>query len=432
MAEKASASVQSSDISPFTADCAMQAASFHLTYGRNPEPSMEIIRPDGRVITASMANDRDIFYTRDTSVGIKYFTVTKPLPGQWTVRVNNRTTLPDTSYRIAYFSNSPFRFTVNANRRTMMTGSTATITAQLSGAGSEIGNRRVWASYRNASNQEVSIPMNDNGLNGDTRANDGVFAGSFKEEIAETYRISLESIASNSTCAITRFGLVEIVVQSPQAAAITQPTDFRLLTPPNRTQSISPTRIRFRWAAATQPIYNFQISTDTNFAYIPFNQFFTDTSVTITDFGAGRWYYWRVRPLGGDWSPVWSFYTGNLLAAAKAPSDGAALSSSAASEPLRSFLSARNEDARSILRLTQHPNPFSHTTTLEYLLPREAHVRMDVYNMLGQTLITPVNGTETAGAHTVDVTMDTFPSGVYVVRISVGGQVLTRQMTLMR
>ncbi|MFY7997286.1 MAG: T9SS type A sorting domain-containing protein, partial [Candidatus Kapaibacteriota bacterium] len=63
---------------------------------------------------------------------------------------------------------------------------------------------------------------------------------------------------------------------------------------------------------------------------------------------------------------------------------------------------------------------------------RDAHVRMDVCNMLGQTLLTPVNGMETAGAHTVDVVMDGFPSGVYVVRMSVGGRVLTRQMTLIR
>jgi hypothetical protein len=213
---------------------------------------------------------------------------------------------------------------------------------------------------------------------------------------------------------------------------VEEPQGFRLLAPQNRAQSISPTRIRFRWAAATQPIYNFQISTDTNFVYIPFNQFFSDTSVTITDFSAGRWYYWRVRSLNGDWSPVWSFYTGNLLAAAKAPDDGASLSSSSSSEPLRSFIAARNEDVSSILRLTQHPNPFSHTTTLEYLLPREAHVRMDICNMLGQTLLTPVSGMETAGAHTVDVVMNNFPSGVYVVRMSAGGQVLTRQMTLIR
>jgi pimeloyl-ACP methyl ester carboxylesterase len=444
LAAKAEATIQSSEISPFTVDCAMQAASFHLTYGLNPEPSMEIIRPDGRVITASMANDRDIFYTRDTSVGIKYFTVTKPLAGQWTVRVNNRTTLPDTSYRIAYFSNSPFRFTVNASRRTMMTGSTATITAQLAGAGNDITNRRVWASYRNASNQEVSIAMNDNGLNGDTRANDGVFAGSFKEEIAGTYRISLESIASNSTCAITRFGLLDIVVQSSQVA-IAAPTGFRLLNPPNNAGNISPASITFRWASALPSVYyNFQIATDPLFIHPLLNEHYTDTTKMITGFSLNRWYYWRVRPLGGEWSPVWSFYTGTLPAQTASlsnaivqgqPTSGQNTSeqlSSQAPSNIRSVHETNTGEYLNVLTLRQYPNPFSSTTTLEYLLPRDAHVRMDICNTLGQTILTPVNSMEQGGLHSVSVVMDKFPSAVYVVRLNVGGQVLTRQMTLIR
>lgn len=415
-------------------DSDTRAISFVLNYGKKPEPRLELLSPRGNLISTSQANNSNVFYYNSSELGVKYFTIVKPETGKWKVRINGISQLSDTSYRLSYPMNIESPLLIQADSTFMsQKGDSTRIRIFLQSTASTFSNIRVTALYpKLGSRQLEEVALRDDGRNGDERANDKIYTGFFRPNSFGRYNLTayMSGQIDGSTFSRQAFQTVQVGSDSQVTAALAEPRGFRLLTPPNRTQSISPTRIRFRWAAATQPIYNFQISTDTNFAYIPFNQFFTDTSVTITDFGAGRWYYWRVRPLGGDWSPVWSFYTGNLLAVAKAPNDGAALSSS--SEPLRSFLAAANDDIINIINLKQHPNPFSHTTTLEYLLPREAHVRMDVCNMLGQTLITPVNGMETAGAHTVDVTMDGFPSGVYVVRMSVGGRVLTRQMTLIR
>lgn len=223
------------------------------------------------------------------------------------------------------------------------------------------------------------------------------------------------------------------------------PTGFRLLAPPNNAGNIYPASVTFRWASALPSVYyNFQIATDPSFIHPLLNEYYTDTTKMITGFSLNRWYYWRVRPLGGEWSPVWSFYTGTLPAQTASLSNatvqGQPTSGQNAAEQLSSQVPSNLHSVHetttgeylNVLALLQYPNPFSSTTTLEYLLPGDAHVRMDICNTLGQTLITPVNSMEQGGLHSVSVVMDKFPSGVYVVRLNVGGQVLTQQMTLIR
>ncbi|MFQ6606900.1 MAG: T9SS type A sorting domain-containing protein, partial [Fidelibacterota bacterium] len=44
-----------------------------------------------------------------------------------------------------------------------------------------------------------------------------------------------------------------------------------------------------------------------------------------------------------------------------------------------------------------YPNPFNSTTTIKYDLPEDTHVRLVIYNILGQEVVTLRNGQETAG-----------------------------------
>ena len=256
-----------------------------------------------------------------------------------------------------------------------------------------------------------------------------------------SYLIEFVNIGERGTLPVGNLLIAVTQATSIQRRVDLIPTGFRLLTPPNNAGNISPASITFRWVSALPSVYyNFQIATDPLFIHPLLNEHYTDTTKMITGFNLNRWYFWRVRPLGGDWSSVWSFYTGtlsgqtsNFSSTTAQPQNSSEQLSSQIPSTLRQSYQPNNGEYLNALTLRQHPNPFNHTTTLEYVLPREgAHVRMDVCNMLGQTLLTPVNGTKAAGAHTVDVTMDGFPSGVYVVRMSVGGQVLTRQMTLIR
>ena len=84
------------------------------------------------------------------------------------------------------------------------------------------------------------------------------------------------------------------------------------------------------------------------------------------------------------------------------------------------------------------PNPFNPSTTISYEVPQQAHIRLTVYNLLGQEVITLVNEVKTAG-HYNAVWNGTnargvgIASGVYLYRItSSTGYTKSKRMTLLK
>ena len=73
-----------------------------------------------------------------------------------------------------------------------------------------------------------------------------------------------------------------------------------------------------------------------------------------------------------------------------------------------------------------YPNPFNPSTVIPYQLPAAGHVRLDVFNVLGQRLATLVDAERSAGAHTAqwdgtDAAGRAVGAGVYIYRLSSGG-----------
>ncbi|MGE5499359.1 MAG: YCF48-related protein [Syntrophothermus sp.] len=67
-----------------------------------------------------------------------------------------------------------------------------------------------------------------------------------------------------------------------------------------------------------------------------------------------------------------------------------------------------------------YPNPFNPTTTISYSLPKETHIELKVFDMLGREVTTLVNKEQTAGEHKVQFEGSSLPSGVYIYTIQAG------------
>ena len=104
--------------------------------------------------------------------------------------------------------------------------------------------------------------------------------------------------------------------------------------------------------------------------------------------------------------------------------------------PLQTFSMARGAALPTDFALGQnYPNPFNPSTIIPYQLPAAGHVRLDVFNMLGQRLATLVDAERSAGAHTAqwdgtDAAGRAVGAGVYIYRLSSGGVSESRRMTL--
>ncbi|MDZ7376052.1 MAG: T9SS type A sorting domain-containing protein [candidate division KSB1 bacterium] len=82
--------------------------------------------------------------------------------------------------------------------------------------------------------------------------------------------------------------------------------------------------------------------------------------------------------------------------------------------------------------MQNYPNPFNPTTTIQFSLPKEAVVKLSVYNIMGQQVATLVNGKRSAGVHYVQWDAPGLPSGMYFYRLSARPTVLSKKMMLIR
>jgi hypothetical protein len=84
-----------------------------------------------------------------------------------------------------------------------------------------------------------------------------------------------------------------------------------------------------------------------------------------------------------------------------------------------------------------YPNPFNPTTTISYDLPQASHVKLEIYNVLGQHVTTLIEAYQEPGRH--QVMWDSrgsrgqpVASGVYLYRLTTDAYVDIRKMLLVK
>ena len=84
-----------------------------------------------------------------------------------------------------------------------------------------------------------------------------------------------------------------------------------------------------------------------------------------------------------------------------------------------------------------YPNPFNPTTTIDFQLPENSHVKIKVFNLRGEIVATLIDRQMNAGSYSAKWdglhSSDTpLPSGVYIYSIVAGDFSQTRKMILLK
>jgi hypothetical protein len=84
------------------------------------------------------------------------------------------------------------------------------------------------------------------------------------------------------------------------------------------------------------------------------------------------------------------------------------------------------------ISIDNFPNPFNPVTKINYTLPSDGFVKLNVYDLSGRIISSLVNEIKTSGNYSVEFDGNALSSGVYFYRIELNGLVETRKMTLIK
>ncbi len=76
------------------------------------------------------------------------------------------------------------------------------------------------------------------------------------------------------------------------------------------------------------------------------------------------------------------------------------------------------------------PNPFTRSTIVQYTVPDETNVTLELYNALGEMVRTLVNQTQIQGTYQVTLQADELPAANYFLRLQADGHVCSQQVVI--
>ena len=176
--------------------------------------------------------------------------------------------------------------------------------------------------------------------------------------------------------------------------------------------------------------YQIQIDEDLSFSSCEINDtlFVTLTgdryySISLQDVNgsdslvAGTKYYWRVKPnyifgLSTAFTkPAPSFWFGYVTA-----------------------IEDEQEIAlpKEFILYQNYPNPFNPETQIKYAIPKNAHVKIELFDMIGRKIKTLIDEQKFAGYHTLRFEAGNLASGVYLYSIQADNYISTKKMLLLK
>ena len=82
--------------------------------------------------------------------------------------------------------------------------------------------------------------------------------------------------------------------------------------------------------------------------------------------------------------------------------------------------------------LLNYPNPFNPSTIISYQIPERGLVKLKVYDVLGNEIVSIVNEEKAAGQYQVEFNSENLSSGIYIYRMQVNNYIESKKMILLR
>ncbi|MCF8239869.1 MAG: T9SS type A sorting domain-containing protein [Melioribacteraceae bacterium] len=84
------------------------------------------------------------------------------------------------------------------------------------------------------------------------------------------------------------------------------------------------------------------------------------------------------------------------------------------------------------LSIKNYPNPFNPTTQIVFQIKESGHVRLAIFNTLGQKVATLVNEVKSKGKYSVNFNAENLPSGVYICSLQVNDLFINHKMAFVK
>jgi hypothetical protein len=182
---------------------------------------------------------------------------------------------------------------------------------------------------------------------------------------------------------------------------------------PQNGAGVTTSVVPFIWSKGSSDasVFWFETATDSLFVYRTIDSTCADTTKVATLPGLGK-YWWRVKARNiwgwGPYSAAFRFAYG-LTAAGQ----------------------EENVPSEYVLR-QNYPNPFNPSTKIRFGLPARAHVRLTVFNSLGQQIALLAEGEYEAGYHDALFDAAKQASGVYYCRMQAGDFVQVKRLVIVK
>ena len=122
---------------------------------------------------------------------------------------------------------------------------------------------------------------------------------------------------------------------------------------------------------------------------------------------------WKENRIGNTWYDIWA----NILDWEK---------------PVGARGDADNPKYLNYNLLQNYPNPFNPTTKIKFKIPQSIKVKIEVFNLLGQSIVTLLNKKMPAGSHEIEFNAKNLPSNVYLYRIQTNEFQQVKKMILIK